>query len=170
MGKGKNKPITNLIIGFLLVWVLLPNISGLFLFSVLVLTQQIEYHSPAHDPRIPLAYAIKFNYTPSSILRLMPIAGFSSGILIAVNPNKSATRPGVILHELRHTQQRLLGGPFFIPTYSEFNRLHRQAGSSIWETYLSNPFERDAYHFSGEQTKYNELIDQHAPKLTRLKL
>jgi hypothetical protein len=100
---------------------------------------------------------------------LNPSAGLNNGIFIAFDSIKVTHRPGVLTHELRHTWQRALGGPLQILAYSGWNHLAQAMGYSSWEAYLSNPFERDAYNFSGELTKYNELIDEHAPKLSNLK-
>lgn len=168
MGKENTKHIVRFTTCLIAAWLLAP-VSSIVLFSLLAITHQITYHDIAHSQRLPLVYALQFDYTPHSLLRFIPVAGFSNGIFIATNPVKSTNRPGVILHELRHAQHKLLAGPLFTPIYSTYNQFHLLLGYSVWETYLSNPFERDAYRFSGEQAKYNELVDRHAPQLTSLK-
>ena len=149
-------------------WLVLPQIYSFCLFSTLIATHQIKYSGIIHDRHLPLIYALRFDYTSASILNFTPLVGFTSGIFIAVNPTTTSARSGVLRHELRHVWQFALMGPLRI--YTSFNTFHHLLGYDYWSTYLSNPFERDAYRFSNEQAKYNELIDQHAPSIDRLRL
>jgi hypothetical protein len=169
MAKEKSKSIFKYILGLLGLWFIWPNLYGLTLFSILMATHQIQYAGIASTPRLPLTRAFLFEYTPTSLLHFAPFAGLTSGIFVVIDPNKSAIRSDVLTHELRHVWQFALYGP--LKVYSSWNQLHGLMDYSYWEIYLSNPWERDAFNFAGakSQSRYNELIDQHAPKLAKLK-
>jgi hypothetical protein len=177
MAKERNKLIRNAILVFIGIWFVLPNIASLTGFLLLMLTHQVKYTGMLNSPRLPLIYTPGFEYTRSSLLHyfaptstpFIKAVAFNSFAFVAYNPEILKDRPNIITHELRHTLQYTLGGPLTMIIYKGVNDIHRELGYSAWETYLSNPFERDAYRFSGELTRYNELIDQHAPELNRLK-
>ncbi len=175
----KTKPNYQLLAILLLVWFGLPNLFGLILFPVLITTGQIKYIGILTNPQLPLAYALAFEYTEHSLLHLPnpiagfsnpPVHGFSNGNFFAFNPHKLDDHSDLILHELRHAQQATVLGPFFYFLYSASNDLGTLRGYSYWETYLTNPFERDAFSITKDQTRYNQIIDERIPHQTDLKL
>lgn len=161
---------------FILSWIILSNYDGIIFFSFLVLTKQITYSHLASHPKLPNVYALTFFYTPNSILKYTspvklggePLKGFNNGVFIALDSKAIAERPDILTHELRHVQQRLLWGPLFHIVYGGWNEIKQQQGYTWWEQYLSNPFEKDAYIFSGEQNHYYKLIEDHAPSLAKM--
>lgn len=169
------KSIARYALIFIVSWIVITNYDGFVFFTFLVLTKQIAYSHIASDRDMKGIYALTFVYTPNSFLRYtspvklggQPVKGFNNGIFIAVDPEALSERPGILKHELRHTQQRLLWGPFFHIIYRGWNEIHEQKGYSWWDQYLSNPFEKDAYIFSNEEAHFNDLVSSYAPRLIK---
>ena len=166
---------------FITIWILLPNVHGFILFQFLLTTRQIEYEGILTNPDLPLGYAIAFQFTDTSLLHYPnPIAGFtnppvhafSAGNFVAINHHKAPDHSEGALprHELRHAWQNTIYGPLNYIAYGGWKKMGQLQGKSYWEIYLSNPFERDAFAFSRDQNRYNDLIDRHVPHLQHLKM
>lgn len=104
-------------------------------------------------PKSPHAWGWLFYVNPHTSLRRymdkQNWKGWSRGNIIVVREDILATRPAILLHELRHVWQVMTFGVFKPILYTLIAwSYHIRYGKKLG--YLLNPFEQDAYRFSGE--------------------
>jgi hypothetical protein len=149
---------------FLTIWaspVIIVNAIVALLFWIF---GQISFVGIRTDKRLPYIWAWLFYVRSKTFLmRYMTKkkwAGLAGGNIIVIRKSITKTRPAVLSHELRHVWQMFVFGifkPIFYTLITGFNRLRYDAKLG----YFLNPFEQDAYRFSGEGDLLQRKIDRY---------
>jgi hypothetical protein len=130
-------------------------IGALFLYAL----RQIHPVRIYTHPKLPYAWSWMFYIRPNTQLwrrmEKIGMAGWSRGNTIVIREDVFIDRPAAALHELRHAWQAMTLGAFQPLLYTIISRIYRHKyGRKLG--YFLNPFEQDAYRFSGE----SELLEQ----------
>lgn len=132
----------------------------------------IKFQQIYTNPKLPYAWALYFSVTPNSWAdnymnkmlkgKLGGAKGATHGHIIAFREKiiPPERRKAIVLHELRHTWQFMTFGIFQPIIYSGWNILMRPKLGPLG-AYYTNPFERDAYIFSGEKELYKKRLREY---------
>lgn len=148
-----------LVIGLLSIWGAFATTGGILVALGLLAFHQIKFIGLNTTPRLPYAWALAFEMLPNTwiIKKYGEWGGFAIGNVNLFQPEKVKKRPSIKLHELYHSWQNMQGGILKSLVYNYYSVVRR-----LWmnpkKAYITNPLEKTAYIFSGEEERYQELL------------
>ncbi len=115
------------------------------------------------NPKLPYAWGWMFYINPKTFVNKESWKGWSRGNIIVIQEGALASRPAIPLHELRHVWQVMIFGIFQPILYTLIKWFYSfKYGKKLG--YFLNPFEQDAYRFSGE----SDLLEQRIKSLSSI--